>query len=157
MTAAVRVAGWWWQDAACRPGTLPTSVHPAWFDSDAHPEDRAAALRICATCPVTDSCLADALSNGDSGTRGGQFLPAVGKVRVCKACPAQFIGATAQAYCERCRFPADSQPAPAHGACARPGCGERLTGRRRKWCSNRCADAVAQQLARQRSAIREAQ
>lgn len=152
MTAAIRIAGWWWQDAACRPAISP--VPATWFDTDAHPHDQAAALRVCAGCPVTDSCLADAQRTGDAGVRGGQVI-AKGR-RACKECSAQFTGATAQAYCDACRFPAAGQPAPVDGACARPGCGERLEGRRRKWCSDRCSEVVAQQVGRQRSAAREA-
>lgn len=55
--------------------------HPEWFDSSVDgetPTERhqrhAAALAVCAGCPVTDWCR-DTVDRGDDGVRGGELLP----------------------------------------------------------------------------------
>lgn len=56
----------WQKDGACR-GILTDK-----FYSDREPETEAAAKRVCAGCPVRESCLADALERRDQyGVWGG--------------------------------------------------------------------------------------
>lgn len=63
---------WWWEEAACRGlGT------PLFFGDDnietvsSRRRRERAAKQVCATCPVTVECLADALKFADEGVRGG--------------------------------------------------------------------------------------
>ena len=58
----------WDDNAACRTTTTATpDDFFAFEDSEAH----ARALAVCATCPVIEQCLNDALARRDYGVRGG--------------------------------------------------------------------------------------
>lgn len=60
--------GRWWQRAAC------AGRNPTWWSSEDRPK-WPAAVRLCLTCPVRESCLAEAVRQHDSGViRGGMLL-----------------------------------------------------------------------------------
>lgn len=56
----------WFNDAAC------TGMDPnVFFPLTTSKSDQAAALAVCARCPVTDLCLAYALEHDEPGVWGG--------------------------------------------------------------------------------------
>lgn len=58
----------WWQRAAC------AGRDPAWWSAEDRPM-WPAAVRLCLSCPVRDSCLAEAVAQRDNGViRGGMLL-----------------------------------------------------------------------------------
>lgn len=58
----------WWDRAAC------AGRDPAWWSSEERPM-WPAAVRLCLSCPVRDSCLEDAVRQRDNGViRGGMLL-----------------------------------------------------------------------------------
>jgi hypothetical protein len=58
----------WWQRAAC------AGRDPTWWSSDVRPM-WPAAVRLCLSCPVRDSCLEEAVRQRDNGViRGGMLL-----------------------------------------------------------------------------------
>jgi Transcription factor WhiB len=58
----------WWDRAAC------VGRDPTWWSSEERPMWQAA-VRLCLSCPVRDSCLADAVQQRDNGViRGGMLL-----------------------------------------------------------------------------------
>lgn len=99
------MSAWWYESAACIG-----AQHI--FDNDTAPAV-AAALAICAGCPVRDACLADALRTETVGSifgiRGGltpdqrrKALPPV-----CQRC--HTAPATGIRYCDTCRPIADRE------------------------------------------------
>jgi Transcription factor WhiB len=60
--------GRWWDRAAC------AGRDPTWWSSEERPM-WPAAVRLCLSCPVRDSCLQDAVQRRDNGViRGGMLL-----------------------------------------------------------------------------------
>jgi hypothetical protein len=58
----------WWHRAAC------AGWDPGWWSSDERPM-WPAAVRLCLSCPVRDSCLEEAVRQRDNGViRGGMLL-----------------------------------------------------------------------------------
>jgi hypothetical protein len=58
----------WWQRAAC------AGRDPTWWSSEDRPM-WPAAVRLCLSCPVRESCLAEAVQQRDNGViRGGMLL-----------------------------------------------------------------------------------
>jgi hypothetical protein len=58
----------WWQRAAC------AGRDPGWWSSEERPM-WPAAVRLCLSCPVRDSCLEEAVAQRDNGViRGGMLL-----------------------------------------------------------------------------------
>ena len=58
----------WWQQAAC------AGEDPGWWSSEARLR-WPAAVRLCLSCPVRDSCLDEAVQQRDHGViRGGMLL-----------------------------------------------------------------------------------
>jgi len=58
----------WWHRAAC------AGRDPAWWSSEDRPM-WPAAVRLCLSCPVRESCLAEAVAQRDNGViRGGMLL-----------------------------------------------------------------------------------
>lgn len=96
----------WWSLAAC------VGHDPAWWSDDL--ACRGEAVRICATCPVREQCLSDALDHHDVGViRGGMLLSSSSRgYRVtsllCSTCaenPVQNPAARSRGYCSRrCRL-----------------------------------------------------
>ncbi|MGH3715664.1 MAG: WhiB family transcriptional regulator [Micromonosporaceae bacterium] len=93
----------WWHLAAC------AGHDPEWWSADDH-QNRTAAVRICASCPVRPECLADAVRRHDFGVvRGGALFGARGARVVslvcarCDARPALTATAGSQPYCRVCR------------------------------------------------------
>lgn len=63
-------SGVWWDRAACRNKPLDWFITPGDADDEPwEPDPRATA--VCDVCPVRPECLADAIRNGDVGTRAG--------------------------------------------------------------------------------------
>jgi hypothetical protein len=58
----------WWHRAAC------AGRNPGWWSSEERPM-WPAAVRLCLSCPVRDSCLEEAVQQRDNGViRGGMLL-----------------------------------------------------------------------------------
>jgi hypothetical protein len=58
----------WWQRAAC------AGRNPTWWSAENRPM-WPAAVRLCLSCPVQESCLAEAVRQRDNGViRGGMLL-----------------------------------------------------------------------------------
>ena len=60
----------WWQEAACR-GSNPDLFYPVGNASKEARQQIADAKAVCASCPVIDLCLSEALSNNEQGIWGG--------------------------------------------------------------------------------------
>jgi hypothetical protein len=112
----------WWQRAAC------AGRDPAWWSAD----NRVmwpTAVRLCLSCPVRDSCLAEAVGQRDNGViRGGMLLADTSRgytmvPLICTNCGVRPVRLTGNGgvprYCGRACQMAGQAAAPV-GAVARP-------------------------------------
>lgn len=104
----------WWQHAAC------AGRNPAWWSDNRRMWP--SAVRLCLSCPVRELCLAEALSQRDSGViRGGMLLVDTGHYSVvpliCAHCGRRPVRPTLSGgvprYCGRaCQMANNRVPVP---------------------------------------------